>query len=67
MREMSREGERGEDRVRERAYALWEEAGRPESASEHYWGLARRGIERETEEEIALAGQPDVKPETNHE
>ncbi len=59
---MSREGERSEDRVRERAYALWEEAGRADDASEHYWDLARREIEGDNEKELASAGQTDVQP-----
>lgn len=31
-----------EDRIRERAYELWIEAGRPERRSEHFWFAAKR-------------------------
>ena len=30
-----------EDRVRDRAYALWEKDGRPDGRSEEYWQQAR--------------------------
>ena len=34
-----------EQRVRQRAYELWEEAGRPGGKAEDYWGRARAEIE----------------------
>jgi hypothetical protein len=36
-----------ETRIRERAYALWEEDGCPEDRAEEYWERARRFIEAE--------------------
>lgn len=36
-----------EDRVQARAYALWEQDGRPEGRSDHHWHQARAEIERE--------------------
>ena len=36
-----------ERRIRERAYALWEEDGRPEGRADEYWERARRFIEAE--------------------
>jgi hypothetical protein len=36
-----------EDRVRERAYALWEKDGRPEGRSDEYWQRARSEVEAE--------------------
>ena len=36
-----------ETRIRERAYVLWEEDGRPEGRAEEYWERARRFIEAE--------------------
>ena len=36
-----------EDRVRERAYALWERDGRPEGRSDEYWQLARSEVQAE--------------------
>ena len=34
-----------ETRIRERAYALWEEDGRPEGQADEYWERARRFVE----------------------
>ncbi|MGP0001577.1 MAG: DUF2934 domain-containing protein [Acetobacteraceae bacterium] len=39
-----------EDRVRERAYALWEEDGRPDGRSDEYWQQARSEVEAEEAE-----------------
>jgi hypothetical protein len=36
-----------ETRIRERAYARWEEDGRPEGRDKEYWERARRFIEAE--------------------
>jgi hypothetical protein len=36
-----------ETRIRERAYTLWEEDGRPEGRADEYWERARRFIEAE--------------------
>ncbi len=44
-----------ETRVRERAYSLWEQAGRPEGRAEEYWYRARSELAAED-------GEPD--PET---
>ena len=35
-----------ESRIRERAYALWEEAGRPEGEHDAHWTAAEREIEK---------------------
>lgn len=46
-----------EKRVRERAYDIWERAGRPESKAEQYWLEAEKEIAAEEEglkEEIDL-------------
>jgi Protein of unknown function (DUF2934) len=46
-----------EERIRERAYDLWERAGRPEGRAVEYWLQAEREIAAEEEglqEEIAL-------------
>jgi hypothetical protein len=37
-----------EERVRERAYALWEMEGKPEGRADEYWHRARELIEDET-------------------
>jgi hypothetical protein len=39
-----------EERVQARAYALWEQDGRPEGQSNHHWHQARAEIEREDAE-----------------
>jgi Protein of unknown function (DUF2934) len=39
-----------EDRVRDRAYALWEKNGRPDGRSDEYWQQARSEVEAEEAE-----------------
>jgi hypothetical protein len=39
-----------EDRVRDRAYALWEKDGRPDGRSDEYWQQARFEVEAEEAE-----------------
>ncbi len=46
---MSDTNEDRETRIRERAYTLWEEDGRPEGRADEYWARARRIIESEDE------------------
>lgn len=36
-----------EQRIREKAYQLWEEAGRPEAREQHFWFLAEASIRDE--------------------
>lgn len=36
-----------EERVREMAYGLWQEAGSPEGHDEHFWHLAEQGVKAE--------------------
>lgn len=36
-----------EDRVRARAHAIWEAAGRPDGEAEAHWHAARRELERD--------------------
>jgi hypothetical protein len=38
----------GEQRIREKAYQLWQLDGAPEGKAEQYWHLARELIEAET-------------------
>jgi hypothetical protein len=44
---MSSSNEDREQRIRERAYSLWEEEGRPEGRAEEFWERARGLIEAE--------------------
>ncbi|HTJ93584.1 MAG TPA: DUF2934 domain-containing protein [Pararobbsia sp.] len=39
-----------EHRIRERAYRLWEQDGRPDGKAEEYWSQARHLIEAEDRE-----------------
>ncbi len=41
---MSASNEEFDQRVRERAYAMWEEAGRPEGRAEEFWERARQEL-----------------------
>jgi hypothetical protein len=36
-----------DDRIRARAYALWEDDGGPHGLSDHYWRQARSDLESE--------------------
>jgi hypothetical protein len=47
---MAESGKTIEDRVRVRAYALWEKAGRPGDRSNEYWERARSEVEAEEAE-----------------
>src|SRR5689334_19568356 len=45
-----------EDRIRERAYALWLEEGQPEGRHEHHWALAAQEMEEQSgRQEMARA------------
>jgi hypothetical protein len=44
---MSETGMDLETRIRQRAYSLWEEDGRPNGRAEEYWERARKLIEAE--------------------
>ena len=49
-----------EHRIRERAYAIWEEEGRPEGKDREYWLRAEAEIaaeERDAAEEAALEAE----------
>jgi hypothetical protein len=45
-----------DERVRERAYLLWEQAGGPDGRSEEFWFRARHELENEGPEENAPEG-----------
>ncbi|GLH77313.1 hypothetical protein SSBR45G_22210 [Bradyrhizobium sp. SSBR45G] len=51
------------DRIRERAHALWEQAGRPEGRQDEFWHQAEREIgEMEQLHEEATAPPPTMLP-----
>lgn len=45
-----------EERIRDRAYRLWEAEGRPEGRAEAHWALASR-LEAESEAELDEMGR----------
>ena len=60
----------GHDQVRQRAYALWEQAGRPEGRSEEFWHQASADLEaknhkpsQEMPENLADEVKPGTVPE----
>ena len=53
------EGEKAlEERIRHRAYELWEQAGRPPGQSEKYWQQARA----ELEADVSRDQQAPIRP-----
>ena len=50
-----------EDRVRDRAYALWEKNGRPDGRSDEYWQQARSELE-----DARAKGVPMGRRNANH-
>ena len=51
-----------EARIRERAYKLWEEGGRPEGRSVEFWGRAEELIGMEENADAALLPNPMTHP-----
>ena len=51
-----------EQRIRERAYQLWEEGGRPDGEASNHWYRASEAIASE-DAELELAGQRSPKDE----
>lgn len=47
-----------EDRVRERAYALWENEGRPDGRADAIWGQAEREIDSDDGLDTVIAPTP---------
>lgn len=64
---MAEDTERGssrrlEDQIRERAYLLWEEEGRPEGRAELHWTKARALIEGDKSQAAAAEAAEDANP-----
>jgi hypothetical protein len=51
-----------EQRIRETAYRLWEEDGRPVGQAERHWEMARKMAEEEERRHSALPATPDRAP-----
>lgn len=56
-----------EQRVRERAYAIWEHEGRPEGQAERHWRMAEHAIEELQSGKVAIdpAGLPLTEKQTD--
>jgi Protein of unknown function (DUF2934) len=52
-----------EEQIRERAYQLWEAAGKPEDREQEFWYQAEGELKTETGE-ASQASIPDEKSET---
>ena len=52
-----------EERVRQRAYEIWEEAGRPDGQHNAHWQQACHEIETEGGEPPATVDAPDTSSE----
>ena len=52
-----------EQKIRERAHALWEQEGRPEGREHHHWQLATREIDGQTGEPTGDAGSASNRPQ----
>jgi hypothetical protein len=47
-----------DDRIREIAYFLWEEAGRPDGQADHHWSTAETMHDSEASERKRIEGEP---------
>jgi hypothetical protein len=56
-----------EQRIRERAYAIWEHEGRPERQAERHWHMAEHAIEELEAGKVAVdaAGVPLTEKQTD--
>lgn len=64
MSEIGRERDvERERRIREKAYRLWEEAGRPEGRALEHWAEANRSFEDEQQQAAGGAGHAQVPRE----
>jgi hypothetical protein len=57
---LNRTGADREQRIRERAYQLWEADGAPEGKAEHYWHRARELIDAEETPNLSIEKQNDL-------
>jgi len=53
---------KNEERVRQRAYEIWERAGRPEGCEAKHWQQAMDEITVEDEGSLSIAGEEDPEP-----
>jgi len=48
-----------EDQIRERAYVLWELAGKPEGREDEFWHEAKKELHREMSDSSVIAQRPE--------
>jgi hypothetical protein len=53
-----------DDKIRNRAYALWQAEGQPEGRDQDHWEEARRQVEAELAERRADAAEDSDHPQT---
>ena len=53
------------DRIREIAYFLWLDEGRPDGGTERHWAAAEAFLESEPEERKRIEGEPSGEPVTS--
>lgn len=51
-----------DDKIRDRAYALWEAAGSPEGEDQHFWHQAERELAEEGDVDVSAEQTEDTKP-----
>jgi hypothetical protein len=56
------DGVKGEQMIREQAYELWDNAGRPGGRSDEFWFAARSEFERGEETKLSAHVPPHVGP-----
>lgn len=57
-------GEDREQRIRELAYAIWEQEGRPEGRSERHWETAEKAVEAMERAEVVVTMRADGAAES---
>ncbi len=55
-------GEDREKRIRELAYAIWQQEGRPEGRAEEHWRMAETAVEAMERAEVEITLQTDGVP-----
>ncbi len=55
-------GEDRQKRIRELAYAIWQQEGRPEGRAEEHWRMAEAAVEAMERAEVEITLQADGVP-----
>lgn len=62
MRNSSQNSDR-EERIRQRAHELWEQAGRPDGHADQHWERAAQDLDREDAQHEGPAGDTPARPD----